>query len=120
VLKAEGKAARILEDGKATAQAIELMREQWQDGDTHDLFLIQLLPELLDKVTSVVSDNLRVDKLTILDGGDGSGIPSYVNNLTGSAVAMLEQLKNATGIDIEKLAQGATKDNAADVPKELG
>jgi flotillin len=120
VLEAEGKAARILEDGKATAQAIELMREQWQDGDTHDLFLIQLLPELLDKVTSVVADNLRVDKLTILDGGDGSGIPSYVNNLTGSAIAMLEQLKNATGIDIEKLAQRNTRDNSADVSKELG
>jgi flotillin len=120
VLHAEGNAARILEDGKATAQAIGLMREQWQDGDTHDLFLIQLLPELLDKVTSVVSDNLRIDKLTILDGGDGKGLPSYVNNITGSAVAMLEQLKNATGIDIEKLAQRGTSDTSAQVPKELG
>jgi flotillin len=120
VLKAEGQAARILEDGKATAQAIELLREQWQDGDTRDLFLIQLLPELLDKVTSVVSDNLRIDKLTILDGGDGSGIPSYVNNITGSAITMLEQLKNATGIDIEKLAQGAPKGANTDLPKELG
>jgi flotillin len=120
VLKAEGKAARILEDGKATAEAIELMRAQWQDGDTQELFMIRMLPELLDKVTSVVSDNLRVDKLTILDGGDGSGIPSYVNNLTGSAIAMLEQLKNATGIDVEKLAQGTTRDVSADVPKELG
>jgi flotillin len=119
LLEAEGKAARILEDGKATAQAIELMREQWQEGDTQELFMIRMLPELLDKVTKVVADNLRVDKLTILDGGDGNGVPSYVNNLTGSAIAMLEQLRNATGIDIEKLAQGATRDNAADVPKEL-
>lgn len=38
----------------------------------------------------------------------------------GSAIAMLEQLKNATGIDIEKLAQGTTRDVSADVPKELG
>ena len=120
VLEAEGRAARILEDGKATAEAIELMREQWKDGDTQELFMIRMLPELLDKVTRVVSDNLRVDKLTILDGGDGSGIPSYVNNLTGSAIAMLEQLKNATGIDIEKLAQGAGKGTDTDLPKELG
>ena len=78
------------------------------------------LEPLEPDVAPTVAENLRVDKLTILDGGDGSGVPSYVNNLTGSAIAMLEQLKNATGIDIEKLAQGATKDNAADVPKELG
>ena len=119
-LEAEGRAAAILEDGKATADAIELMRKQWQDGDTQELFMIRMLPELLDKVTSVVSDNLRVDKLTILDGGDGSGIPSYVSNLTGSAIKMLELLKNATGIDIEKLAQGAGKGTDTDLPKELG
>lgn len=47
-------------------------------------------------------------------------IPSYVNNLTGSAITMLEQLKNATGIDIEKLAQGKSQGNGAEVPKELG
>ena len=29
ILRAEGQAARILEDGKATSQAIELLREQW-------------------------------------------------------------------------------------------
>ena len=105
MLEAKGRAARILEDGQATARVIELMREQWQAGENRDLFLIQLMPELLDKVTKVIADNLTVDKLTIVDGGDGKGIPNYVNNLTGSAVALLEQLKTATGIDIEKMLQ---------------
>ncbi len=103
MLEAKGRAARILEDGQATARVIELMREQWQAGENRDLFLIQLMPELLDKVTKVIADNLTVDKLTIVDSGDGKGIPNYVNNLTGSAVALLEQLKTATGIDIEKM-----------------
>ncbi|MEE8166045.1 MAG: SPFH domain-containing protein [Myxococcota bacterium] len=115
-LEAEGAAARILEDGKATAEAIELMRAQWQDGETRDLFLIQLMPDLLDKVTRVVADNLRVDKVTILDGGDGAGLPNYVKNLTKSAIAMLEQVENATGIDIAKLAKGVKE---APIPPEL-
>ena len=119
-LEAQGKAARILEDGKATAQAVELMREQWQDGDTHDLFLIQMLPELLDKVTRVVADNLRVEKLTILDGGNGEGLPTYVKNIANSAVVMLEQVKNATGIDMEKLAKGGSQEKDAKIPKDLG
>ena len=118
-LRAKGQAARITEDGRATAKAIELMREQWQDGQTQDLFLIQLLPTLLDKVTSVVADNLRIDKLTILDGGDGEGLPGYVKNLTNSAVVMLEQLKNATGVDLGKLAEKAQKPSRS-IPKELG
>jgi flotillin len=115
-LQAGGKAARILEDGRATAEAIELMRAQWPDGDTRELFLIQLLPSLLDKVTRVVSDNLRVDNLTILDGGDGQGLPRYINNLTNSAITMIEQLKNATGLDLPKLAKG--KGQGVKLPKQ--
>ena len=73
MLEAQGKAARIVEDGKATAEAVELMRGQWEKGDTQELFMIRMFPELLDKVTRVIADNLRVEKLTILDGGDGDG-----------------------------------------------
>jgi flotillin len=118
MLHAEGEASRIVEDGKATAKAIEMMRQQWEDGGTRDLFLIQLMPELLDKVTRVVAENLRVDRLTILDGGDGNGIPAYVQNLTKSAITMLEQLKNATGVDLAHLGKSKPAD-AERVPKEL-
>jgi flotillin len=119
MLRSEGKASRIVEDGKATAQAIELMRQQWQDGETRDLFLIQLMPELLDKVTRVVAENLRIDRLTILDGGDGNGMPTYVQNLTKSAIAMLEQLKNATGLDLAQLGRNKGQADTDKVPKEL-
>ena len=75
-------------------------------------------PELLDKVTRVVSENLNVEKLTILDGGNGEGLPTYVKNLTNSAVVMLEQMKNATGIDLAKLAKGQQPGKVVDLPKE--
>jgi flotillin len=116
MLEAEGHAARILEDGKAKAQAIELLREQWQEGESENLFLIHLMPELIDKVTRVVSENLRIDKLTILDGGSGEGLPAYVRNLTNSAVTMVEQMKNATGVDIAKLGKG--KGAGTELPNE--
>ncbi|MHC4709306.1 MAG: flotillin family protein [Planctomycetota bacterium] len=117
MLEAEGHAAKILEEGKAKARAIELLREQWQNGEAENLFLIHLMPELVDKVTRVVSENLRIDKLTILDGGNGEGLPAYVKNLTNSAVTMVEQMKNATGVDIAKLAKG--KGSGTELPKEL-
>ena len=102
-LKAIGEAARIAEDGKATAEAIRVLREQWEKEDTRELFLIQQLPDILDKVTKVVADNLSIDKVTIVDSGDGHGMPAYVKGVTGSIVAIFEQIKNATGLDIPEI-----------------
>jgi flotillin len=119
LLKAQGAASRIIEDGKATAEAVELMRKQWENGETQELFMIRMFPELLDRVTRVVADNLRIEKLTILDGGDGEGLPTHIKNLTKSAVVMLEQMKNATGVDLAKLATKTNGAPKADIPKEL-
>ncbi len=123
-LHAEGRAARIREEGRATAEAVRVMREEWDGGATQDLFMIRMFPELVDKVTRVVAENLRVDKLTILDGGGesgGDGLPNYVRNLTGSAVAMMEQMKNATGVDLARLAErGGEERTREGVPRELG
>lgn len=99
-LKAVGDAARIAEDGRATAEAVRVLREQWEKEDTRELFLIQQLPDILDKITKVVADNLRIDKITIVDSGNGHGMPSYVKGVTGSIVAIFEEVKNATGLDI--------------------
>ena len=38
----------------------------------------------------------------------------------GSAISMLEQVKNATGIDLAKLAEAKGKNSGSDLPKELG
>ncbi len=108
-LKAVGEAARIAEDGKATAEAVRVLREQWEKEDTRELFLIQQLPDILDKVTKVVSDNLSIDKVTIVDSGDGHGIPAYVKGVTGSIVAIMEQIKNATGLDIPEILRTRAK-----------
>jgi hypothetical protein len=61
---------------------------------------------------------LQVERLTILDSGDGEGLPTHVRNLTRSAVVLLEQVKNATGVDLAKLAKRA-QETGVDLPKEL-
>jgi flotillin len=109
VLAAIGEAASIVEDGKATAEAVRLMREQWEKEDTRELFLIQQLPDILDKITSVVAENLSVDKVTIVDSGNGNGMPTYVKGVTGSIVAIMEQIKNATGLDIADILRSKNR-----------
>jgi flotillin len=109
VLEAVGEAASIVEDGKATAEAVRVMREQWEKEDTRELFLIQQLPDILDKVTSVIAENLSIDKVTVLDSGNGNGMPTYVKGITGSVVAIMEQIKNATGLDIPEILQAKSR-----------
>ncbi|MGD9337441.1 MAG: SPFH domain-containing protein [Syntrophobacterales bacterium] len=109
VLEAVGEAASIVEDGKATAEAVRVMREQWEKEDTRELFLIQQLPDILDKVTSVIAENLSIDKVTVLDSGNGNGMPTYVKGVTGSVVAIMEQIKNATGLDIPEILQAKSR-----------
>ena len=48
----------------------------------------------------MLSDNLSIDKVTIVDSGDGQGMPAYIRGVTGSIVAIFEQIKTATGLDI--------------------
>jgi hypothetical protein len=47
-------------------------------------------------------------------------LPNYVRNLTGSAVAVMEQVKNATGVDLAQIAErSGGGQSRADVPGEL-
>lgn len=102
-LRAAGESALILEEGKATAEAVAHMRKDWVRDETRELYLIQQLPSMIDKVTRVISDNMSIDKVTILDGSSGNGIPNYVSNIAGSVVSVFEQISNATGLDIPDL-----------------
>jgi len=112
-LLAKGKAARIVEEGKAMAEAVKVLREQWKKDETKELFLIQQLPLILDRVTGVIKDNLQIDKITILDQGDGNGFPTYVKGITGSVSAFFEGIKGATGLDIPEIL--ATKKKSGDM-----
>jgi flotillin len=119
-LKARGMAAKILENGRATAEAVQSMQAQWDNGNTRELFLIQMLPDLLQMVTKVIADNLHIEKLTVVDSGNGNGLPQHVRSITGSAITILEQLKTATGLDVAGLLQkAAEKNNGNQFPKQF-
>lgn len=121
-LKAVGEASRIVEDGKATAEAVKLMRQEWEKGSTRELFLIQQLPDIIDRITKVVADNLSIEKLTIVDNGSGEGgIPNLTRGLTGSVVSIMEGIKNATGLDIPGILQAKAKraSTKSEIVKEL-
>ncbi len=98
---AKGNAARILEDGNAEVDVLRQKLQLWREagGEAERLFLIQMLPDILKQIVSTV-DNLQIDRLTVVDSGQGAGVPSVFNQIAGATPALLESLKASTGIDV--------------------
>lgn len=110
---AVGEAAKILENGKAEVEVLRQKLELWNQAgsDAERLFLIQMLPDILSQIVSTV-DHLKIDKLTVVDSGNGQGVPSVFNQIAGSTPALLESLKASTGIDIAGMLSGAAASSA--------
>lgn len=114
---AKGNAARIIEDGHAEVEILRQKLALWQQAgpDAEHLFLIQMLPDILKEIVKTV-DNLKIDKLTVVDGGQpGQGVPAVFKQIAGATPALLESLKASTGIDIAGLLHqtDASKPSAA-------
>lgn len=102
-LAAQAEAAKIIEDGKAQVEVFQRLTEQYKAAgdDGQRIFVLNMLPELVDKIVSTVN-NIDIDRVAIVDngGGQGGGIPGLVSQLPGAVVSLTEQIEAATGVDI--------------------
>ena len=115
-LEAQAEAATIIEDGKAQVEVFKRLTDQYQaaGADGHDVLVLNMLPDLIDKIVSTVS-NVSIDRVAVVDTGSGGGggngngstdsgsrggIPGLMSQLPASLVAMTEQIEAATGVDI--------------------
>lgn len=105
--RAKGDAARVYENGKAEVEILRQKLALWQEAgpEAERLFLLQMLPDIMRDVLKTV-DGIKIDKLTVVDNGSGTGIPSVMTQIAGSTPALLESLKASTGVDIAGLLQG--------------
>lgn len=116
--RAKGEAARITEAGKAEVDVIRQKLALWKEAGpgAERLFLIQMLPEVLREVVRPV-DNLRIDKITVVDsGGTGGGVPAVMRQIAGATPALFESLKTSTGVDIAALLGAPAADAAGTAP----
>jgi len=110
--EAKGKAARIVEDGKAQVEGLREMIRSWQAaGDNaRDIFLLQKLEPLVDALAATVQ-GVDVNSVTVIDSAGGG--PAL------QSAAFLEQLKAASGVDVAKalaaLGQGDKKPEVVDI-----
>ena len=98
VANAKGQVAKLIEEGRATAEAFKSVSDTWKQAGVagRDIFLLQKMDDVLPQVLRVLHD-LEVDNLTLLPPGDGS--------VARTAASINEQVKAATGVDLSKAAQ---------------
>lgn len=115
--EAKGKASKIVEQGRATAQAMDEIANSWRTvgGSARQVFLMQKVDELMRIVMGTMGE-LHVDKLTMLGGLGGNGVGSADggSDLTGRIIASNEQLKAVTGVDLLR----AVRERVAGAPPQ--
>ena len=99
ISQAKGAAARIVEEGRATAEGIRHMAATYRalgPGEARRIVMGQKLPALLSAVLGTV-DSITVDRLTVLGDDDAS-------RLAGATAATTAQLTQGLGVDLGALA----------------
>jgi len=107
-LLAEAEAAPILARGQANVRVLELLYEKLRQGGDQAFaaFLAEKLPELLRISVDAVKD-VDIDRLVVLDSGDGGGASNAINQRVRGALGTIEGLSSSLGLDIEGALRGA-------------
>ena len=101
-LEAQGRAARIIEDGKAEVEVFrQLQREYALAGpEARDILMLKMLPEIIELITDTVS-GIDIEKITVIDGGSGEGgVSGVARQMPSAVISIVEQLETATGINM--------------------
>lgn len=98
--------------GLAEAEAKEKLAQAFElYGEAAVLdIIVKMLPEMAHQIADPIRS---IEKLTIVDTGQGEGaarVSNYITTLMATAPAML---KNISGIDVEQLVKGLTGPNVA-------
>jgi flotillin len=99
ISSARGDAAKIVEEGKATVEALSLVTRAWKTAgkDGRDVFLMQKLDSLIGTLTHTL-EAVKVDRVTVLGTGLGRG--GAGSDLAPRLINANEQLKAALGVDL--------------------
>lgn len=109
---AKAEAATIVENGKATIEALEALLDTWERaGDSaRPIFLVQQFDAIMDNMLATIQD-IEIDKITVIDSGM-RGIDEH-GSAPMKAASGSEQIKETLGLDLPRMLQGlaALQDN---------
>jgi flotillin len=108
---ARARAAPVVESGKASAEALQLVALEWQAAgrDGRDLYVLQHLREFVEAAVARVT-RAKVGELSIVDGGDGASFTGAVASFPAAVAEVLKETGRALGIDMHELLKGHHKE----------
>lgn len=122
--RARGEAAIIRERGAAVSLALTQMYEAWQAAgpNARQISLIENLESILASATEGVK-KVKIDSLSVIDGGDGKTLQNYIAAYPGMLNAVFNAVEQTVGIDIPGTVAGRNEAKDADAaearaPKE--
>lgn len=100
-LFARGKAAISAENAKATALVNDLLSQVWIETgkEASEVFLIQQIESVL-KESVKVPNHLQLDKIHVVDSGDGKSLSSLIKVYPEIISQFLESVKQTLGVDV--------------------
>lgn len=100
-LKARGEAASLTENALAAATVTDLLNQIWQEtgSDASELFYLQQIEMILNEAAKVPT---RVDlqKINVIDSGDGKSIAGVVNAYPEIFRQFLETFEQTLGVKL--------------------
>lgn len=100
---AKGDAAKIIEQGRATADVLQNLGRTYNEAGTsgRDVLLMQKLVPLLEQLSGTIGA-LKVDRMTVLPRNSNGAADGP---LASKLVNYSEQIKAATGVDVPQLVK---------------
>ena len=100
-LRAKGEAAVLQENAEAYALVNQMLAQVWSETgeDAQELFLIQQLETVLQEAIAIPG-RLKLDKVNVIDNGDGKSLASLVNVHPEIVAQFLNSVNDTLGIDV--------------------
>jgi flotillin len=100
-IHAKGEAAPLEENAKAAALVNEILSQVWQEtgSDASQLFLLQQIETILKEAVKI-PNRIKLDKINVIDNGDGKSLASLVNIYPEIVLQFLESVNQTLGIDV--------------------
>lgn len=102
--RARGDAAPLVEQGKASAEALRMVSEEWRGigADARDIYVLQHIREFVEAAVRRV-EQTEMKELSVVDGGNGENLTSAIASFPAAVASVLSATGRIVGVDMNAL-----------------